>query len=155
MRCFSRRVFRVPAKVLVRTYYFVRGKYVHEPTPIEPHPLGPPKNWRTCFMVDAIPRNTAPIAPGLTYTWLTKTRELLDADGNVGLNVSRDKEEQDRELTIELMDRVRHVVDSHAHLVRTNSHRSDAHFMGLLTNLIIYMSNCKASACLTNTNTIL
>ena len=146
MRCFSRREFRIPAKVPVRAYYFVRGKYVHERTPIEPHPLGPGKNWRTCFVVDAIPRNTAPVAPGLTYTWLTKTRELLDEDGNVSLNVSREKEDQDRELTIELMDRVQHVLDSHAHLVRINSQRTDAHFMGLLTNLLIYMSNCKVSA---------
>ena len=95
-------------------------------------------------MVDATPRNTAPVPPGLTYMWLTKTRELLDHEGNVSLNVSQEKESQDRELTIELMDRVQHVVDSHAHLVRIHSHRTDAHFMGLITNLLIYMSISKA-----------
>ncbi|KAI6652850.1 hypothetical protein LOD99_4236 [Oopsacas minuta] len=143
MRSFTHTDCRILTKVTVRTYYFVRGKYVHEPKPIEPHPLGPPKNWRTCFVVDAIPRKTAPISPALTFTWLTKTRELLDEDGNVGWKISQEKEKRDRELTIELMDRVQQVIDSHAHLVKLHSQRSDAHFMGLLTNLLVYMASCK------------
>ena len=139
------REFGILTKVPKRSHYFVRGKYVHEPKPIDPHPLGPAKNWRTSFVVDAVPRKTAPISPELSYKWLTKTRELLKEDGSVGLDNSFEKEKRDKELTTELMARVQHVIDSHAHLVKIHSHRTDAHFMGLLSNLLVYMSSCKVS----------
>ena len=145
MRSLTGREFWILTKVPKRSHYFVRGKYVHEPKPIDPHPLGMPKNWRTSFVVDAVPRKTAPISHDLTYRWLTKTRELLKEDGSVGLDISFEKEKKDNELTTELMARVQHVIDSHAHLVRIHSHRTDAHFMGLLTNLLVYMSSSKVS----------
>ena len=139
MRCLRIRVenhnFKFPNKIQVRTFKFVHGRYVHEPTPIYSHPLGSPKNWKKSFMVFQIPKNTAPIAPSLTYPWLTKTREL-PSDWLSHL----DGEEEVVALAEELRGRVQHVVSSHEDLVGLYTRRTDAHFMGLLTNLILCMT---------------